>query len=542
VNDAPVAADDTASTDEDHALLVDIAQLLANDADADFDLLEMVAVTNAQSGAQVSIAGGQVRYDPGALFQHLKAGASASDSFSYTVRDAAGAESTATVLLSITGVNDAPQFITTPPAVLVIDAARAQANLDSVFEAAGAQGAPVVVALELAGCDEREWRELGLYRVDDVFGTVDGILAGAPGYAAAALERAQAAFTRRGAQAAQLTLEGGALYAFYLVEDGKRGDVLFSIAEANPDGEDRLRAAFDAGGALTVQWRDGNGHGYGHDDDDDKFAKHHGKHDDGVTLRVTGLAAPQPAAFAYDADAFDIDGDALTYRLLEAPEGATIDPATGRVEWLPRSPGQYRFVLQADDGQGGLAEQAFTLDVKQAERRLVVVGTDCNDQIRITQDAGGIVHVTVNGASRSYSGITAIRVDALGGNDQVKLAGLTMPALIEGGAGNDKLDGSGVLAARLELYGGEGNDHLIGGRRSDYLDGGPGKDVIQDGGCGDLPGAPAGSMLDWDWSSPVDGVTGERGPCKVDWDYKCGGGWGATDAWRRKPWMAGWKR
>jgi Ca2+-binding RTX toxin-like protein len=99
-----------------------------------------------------------------------------------------------------------------------------------------------------------------------------------------------------------------------------------------------------------------------------------------------------------------------------------------------------------------------------------------------------------------------------------------------------------VLAARLELYGGEGNDHLIGGRRSDYLDGGPGKDVIQDGGCGDLPGAPAGSMLDWDWSSPVDGVTGERGPCKVDWDYKCGGGWGATDAWRRKPWMAGWKR
>jgi hypothetical protein len=180
-------------------------------------------------------------------------------------------------------------------------------------------------------------------------------------------------------------------------------------------------------------------------------------------LRVAGLGLPSASQdqYVYGAQAVDVDGDALVYRLLEAPEGATIDPVTGRVAWLPRQAGQYRFVLQVDDGNGGLAEQAFTLEVKQAERRLVVAGTDCNDQIKIVEDSGGIVHVTVNGVSRSYSGITAIRVDALGGNDQVKLAGLTMSALVEGGAGNDKLDGSDVAAARLELYGGAGNDDLL---------------------------------------------------------------------------------
>jgi hypothetical protein len=49
-------------------------------------------------------------------------------------------------------------------------------------------------------------------------------------------------------------------------------------------------------------------------------------------------------------------------------------------------------------------------------------------------------------------------------------------------------------------------------------------------------------MAGWDWSTPIDVMGGARKPCSVDWDTKCGGGWGATDSWRRKPWMAGWKR
>jgi hypothetical protein len=112
-----------------------------------------------------------------------------------------------------------------------------------------------------------------------------------------------------------------------------------------------------------------------------------------------------------------------------------------------------------------------------------VQGTECNDQIEVSEIDGGIVRVTVNGVTRYYSGLTGIRVQALGGNDQVQLDGLTASTLVEGGAGNDKIDGSDVRTARLELRGDAGNDDLRGGANADYLVGGDGNDVLR-GGCG----------------------------------------------------------
>jgi hypothetical protein len=76
-------------------------------------------------------------------------------------------------------------------------------------------------------------------------------------------------------------------------------------------------------------------------------------------------------------------------------------------------------------------------------------------------------------------------VDALGGNDQVTLKGLTASTLVEGGAGNDKIDGSAVIVARLELRGDAGNDDLRGGANADYLVGGDGNDVLRGGAGGD---------------------------------------------------------
>jgi VCBS repeat-containing protein len=87
--------------------------LLANDTDADFDdTKSLLAVTNSAAGAQVTLVGGSVIYNVGGLYQTLKAGATAADSFSYTMVDAAGAASTATVAMTITGVNDAPMLVT----------------------------------------------------------------------------------------------------------------------------------------------------------------------------------------------------------------------------------------------------------------------------------------------------------------------------------------------------------------------------------------------------------------------------------------------
>src|SRR5262249_50931143 len=60
--------------------------------------------------AAISIASGNVVYDPrsSAALQALGAGQTTTDTFTYTMRDAAGATATAMVTVTITGVNDAP--------------------------------------------------------------------------------------------------------------------------------------------------------------------------------------------------------------------------------------------------------------------------------------------------------------------------------------------------------------------------------------------------------------------------------------------------
>jgi VCBS repeat-containing protein len=107
VNVAPVAVADAANAVEDGApVTIDV---LANDTDPNVgDVLSLVSVGATQSGAGVSIVNGQVVYDPGALFQSLGAGQTATDTFSYVMRDAAGATSSATVAVTLTGTNDGP--------------------------------------------------------------------------------------------------------------------------------------------------------------------------------------------------------------------------------------------------------------------------------------------------------------------------------------------------------------------------------------------------------------------------------------------------
>ena len=112
VNDKPLANNDSASTDED--VLVDI-DVLSNDSDIDNGLdpnsLEILAPPALGS---VSIdSSGMIRYLPNDnLFGH--------DSFTYRVRDTTGEESNiATVHLTIRPVNDAPSIGGTPANVVL---------------------------------------------------------------------------------------------------------------------------------------------------------------------------------------------------------------------------------------------------------------------------------------------------------------------------------------------------------------------------------------------------------------------------------------
>jgi len=102
VNDAPIAANDTASTLEDSAVTINVA---ANDTDVDGRVLPttVAIVSNGTSGtATVNPNTGEVTYTPGSNFFGV-------DSFTYTVGDTDGATAApATVFVTVAPVNDAP--------------------------------------------------------------------------------------------------------------------------------------------------------------------------------------------------------------------------------------------------------------------------------------------------------------------------------------------------------------------------------------------------------------------------------------------------
>ncbi|RRS34683.1 MAG: hypothetical protein OI74_04570 [Gammaproteobacteria bacterium (ex Lamellibrachia satsuma)] len=77
------------------------------------------------------------------------------------------------------------------------------------------------------------------------------------------------------------------------------------------------------------------------------------------------LAAAVGLAYTYDADASDPDADPLTFSVVHSPAGMSIDPATGQASWIPDGSqiGNQIVRIRVEDGQGGFAEQSFTIVV-----------------------------------------------------------------------------------------------------------------------------------------------------------------------------------
>jgi len=108
-NDAPVTADDIGGATDQNSPLV-TANVLANDFDIDSnDTLAVVALDTAGTqGRVVDNGNGTFTYDPDGHFVGLGAGETAQDSFRYTVGDGKGGTATAAVIVTVTGLNDAP--------------------------------------------------------------------------------------------------------------------------------------------------------------------------------------------------------------------------------------------------------------------------------------------------------------------------------------------------------------------------------------------------------------------------------------------------
>ncbi len=114
-NPKPVAVDDSATTDEDTPIT---GNVLSNDTDPDSDPLSVTEINGVATnvGTQITLASGALltlnangsySYNPNAQFEALNNGDTATDSFTYTISDGVSTD-TATVTVTINGVNDAP--------------------------------------------------------------------------------------------------------------------------------------------------------------------------------------------------------------------------------------------------------------------------------------------------------------------------------------------------------------------------------------------------------------------------------------------------
>ncbi|MEH2107858.1 Ig-like domain-containing protein [Nostoc sp.] len=118
-NIVPVANNDTASTNEDTAVTINV---LGNDSDANGDTLSITQVNGqaATVGSPITLPSGALltlnanrtfNFNPNGKYNSLAQGATATQGFTYTINDGRRGTATATATVTITGVNDAPTAI-----------------------------------------------------------------------------------------------------------------------------------------------------------------------------------------------------------------------------------------------------------------------------------------------------------------------------------------------------------------------------------------------------------------------------------------------
>ncbi len=108
INENPLANNDNFSTDEATAFTT--ANVLDNDNDPDSS--NTISISNLDTtttlGLVINNDDGTFHYDPNSQFEFLAVGETAIDNFSYTIDDGNGNTDTATVNITINGVNDSP--------------------------------------------------------------------------------------------------------------------------------------------------------------------------------------------------------------------------------------------------------------------------------------------------------------------------------------------------------------------------------------------------------------------------------------------------
>lgn len=133
-NDGPTAVADAASGLENQTLALD---LLANDTDVDNGAVLSIVAASTQAGqGSATLSGNLVVFNPGADFDYLAMGETATVVIDYAMQDEHGALSASTATITVTGENDGP-LAEPSRTVLVISAGETPLGIVAPTDAEG---------------------------------------------------------------------------------------------------------------------------------------------------------------------------------------------------------------------------------------------------------------------------------------------------------------------------------------------------------------------------------------------------------------------
>ena len=389
VNDGPVAVDDTATTDEDTAVTVDV---LANDTDADGDTLTIKSATVPADQGTVDIVDNKLVFTPADDFN-------GDATITYVVQDGNGGEDTGEAVVTVTPVNDDP--------VAVDDTAttdeNTQVTIDVLANDTDVDGDTLTIKSATVPADQ---------------GTVD-------------IVDNKVVFTPATDFVGDATIT-------YVVQDGNggedTGEAVVTVNNVNdaPDAVDDVAATFNQDSVLI-----------------DALAND--TDPDGDKLTITNVAVPAALGVAVIQDNKVLFTPAANYE------------------------GIVNISYTVEDPSGAMDTANIQVTVNDG----IVSGTDGNDLINAgyTGDVGGdMVDAGDNEFSDDPTKADDDIIEAGDGNDTV-FAG-NGDDLVNGGEGDDSLNGG---MGDDTLNGDNGNDTINGGAGDDLINGGDGDDVIKGG-------------------------------------------------------------
>ncbi len=423
-NPGPVAVNDTASTNEDTAVLIDV---LPNDSDPDGDPITLIAA--AATVGQATVVGNQVNYVPPANFNGTA-------TITYTISDGEGGTATATITVTVTPENDAPVGTALPPqdtedgAVVSVPVAANFTDVDGDTLTFAAADLPPGLSID---------PDSGV-----ISGTIDN----------------SASQTGGGVYTATITVSDGnggtttQTITFNVtnprptaVDDSASTDedVPVTISplanDSDPDGDDLTITAADAvngsvtvnpdgtvtytpnpgfNGTDTITYEISDGEGGTSiaeitvtvaDVNDTPTVS--GSIGDQTNLDSQVISLPVAGAFT------DPDGDALSYTATGLPAGLTIDPATGVISGtIDRSASQvnggvYAITVTADDGRGGTVSTTFEWTVTNP------APVASNDSVTTDEDTDVNIAVLTNDVDADGDPLTITEAEA--GNGTVTI-------------------------------------------------------------------------------------------------------------------------